>query len=244
MAELPIANAKVAQAPLGFLRDILELPADAALFYAFGGSLEHAGEVAQQPLQATVLCESHAAEWWRDYRQHAGDRLADPIRNAIRRGNAAVHWRDYEKRADMSTTERAMWRRVRDIGLRDGVTVPLRDPLTRRYGVLNVMHFGALSEFDDWLRAHQVTLGPAAYLAHLAISSAPPLPGEMGHLSGRERQCLSFVAQGFSSKHISRRLDLSPRTVELHVARAIRRLGAANRSHAVALALQRKMLEL
>jgi DNA-binding CsgD family transcriptional regulator len=243
MAELPIDNPRVAQAPLSVLRDILELPADAALFYAFGGSLEHAEAEAQQPLQAKVLCETHAMEWWRDYRRHASDRAVDPIRNAIRRGNEPVHWRNYEKRADMSATERAMWRRVRDIGLRDGITVPLRDPRTRRYGVLNVMHFGPLAEFDDWLRAHQATLGPAAYLAHLAISNALPLPGETGCLSERERQCLSFVAQGFSSKRISRQIDLSPRTVELHVARAVRRLGAVNRSHAVALALRRKMLE-
>jgi DNA-binding CsgD family transcriptional regulator len=86
-------------------------------------------------------------------------------------------------------------------------------------------------------------LGPAAYLAHLAISNGEPAAGQSGDLSERERQCLSFVAQGLSSKAISRQLELSPRTVELHVARAIARLGALNRSHAVALALRRKMLD-
>ena len=242
MSGLPIDNAKLAQAPLGYLRHILELPPDAELFYAFGGSLEHTDAEARKPLQAKVLCETHAAEWWRDYRRHAGDRVADPIRSAIRHGIEPVRWRNYEKRLDMSTTELALWRRARDIGVRDGLTVPLHDPLAKRYGVLSVLHFGRLTEFDDWIEGHWGMLGPAAYLAHLAISRAKPLSAEAGLLSNRERQCLALVADGFSSKHIGRQLQLSPRTVELHVARAIKRLGAVNRSHAVALALRQNML--
>jgi DNA-binding CsgD family transcriptional regulator len=144
----------------------------------------------------------------------------------------------------MSAAELAMWRRARGIGLRDGLTVPLHDPRTKRYGVLSVLHFGRPKEFDDWIGAHRSMLGSAAYLAHLAISGAQPLTCAAGPLSDRERQCLALVAEGLSSKHIGKRLHLSPRTVELHVARAMKRLDAVNRSHAVALALRQNMLQL
>jgi DNA-binding CsgD family transcriptional regulator len=244
MAAISVDHARLAQAPLGFLRHILALPSDAGLFYAFGGSLERADAEPCPPLQAKVLYETQASEWWRDYRRHAGDRNADPIRSAIRYRTEPVRWRDYERRSDMSAAEHAMWRRARDLGLRDGVTVPLHDPRTRRYGVLSVLHFGRSPEFDDWIGGHRRMLGPAAYLAHLAISSAaPPLRSEAEPLSERERQCLALVAGGLSSKHIGKRLRLSPRTVELHVARGMKRLGAVTRSHAVALALRQNMLE-
>jgi hypothetical protein len=86
MAAISIDNARLAQAPLGFLRHVLELSSEAGLFYAFGGSLERAGAEPCKPLRAKVLCETQAAEWWCDYRRHASDRSADPIRSAIRYG--------------------------------------------------------------------------------------------------------------------------------------------------------------
>lgn len=63
-----------------------------------------------------------------------------------------------------------------------------------------------------------------------------------GPLSPRERNCLAEVARGRSSKQISRQLDLSPHTVDEYVASAMRKLGAASRTEAVALALSRGWL--
>ena len=47
---------------------------------------------------------------------------------------------------------------------------------------------------------------------------------------------------GASDKEIARTLQLSPRTVEMHVARALAALGARNRSEAVSLAHHWKLL--
>lgn len=52
-------------------------------------------------------------------------------------------------------------------------------------------------------------------------------------LTARQLEVLQGVAQGLGDKEIARRLGLSPRTVEMHVAGAIRTLGARNRSEAV-----------
>lgn len=56
---------------------------------------------------------------------------------------------------------------------------------------------------------------------------APP------QLTQRQREVLALVAGGHSDKEIARALELSPRTVEMHVARALAALGARNRSEAV-----------
>jgi FixJ family two-component response regulator len=47
-------------------------------------------------------------------------------------------------------------------------------------------------------------------------------------MSPREAEVSGLVADGFSSPEIARKLRLSPRTVEMHRARAMRRLGVEN----------------
>lgn len=62
-------------------------------------------------------------------------------------------------------------------------------------------------------------------------------------LSPRERDCLADVARGRSSKQIARLLELSAYTVDEYVASAMRKLRAASRTEAVALALSRGLLQ-
>jgi DNA-binding CsgD family transcriptional regulator len=61
--------------------------------------------------------------------------------------------------------------------------------------------------------------------------------------SDRERECLAMVAAGLSSKQIARKLQLSPRTVEMYVGNVVKRLGAHNRTQAVAMALHSQLLD-
>lgn len=55
-------------------------------------------------------------------------------------------------------------------------------------------------------------------------------------LSGRESQVLDLLSKGFSSKEMARELDLSEGTVKVHRKRLYRKLGAHNRSTALAAA--------
>lgn len=56
-------------------------------------------------------------------------------------------------------------------------------------------------------------------------------------LTPREREVLTWVAQGKSAREIGKILHITKRTVDEHVQAAARKLGAANRTQAVALAL-------
>lgn len=53
-------------------------------------------------------------------------------------------------------------------------------------------------------------------------------------LSPRESQCLNAAAQGFVSAEIAEQIGLSARTVDHHIANAMRKLGARTRAAAVA----------
>ena len=57
--------------------------------------------------------------------------------------------------------------------------------------------------------------------------------GEMQALTPRERQVLLAFADGAPNKIVAARLDLSPRTVEMHRARIFKKLGVSNLSQAL-----------
>lgn len=62
-------------------------------------------------------------------------------------------------------------------------------------------------------------------------------------LSEREIDCLRLSAEGWTAGAIAVALGVSERTANFHIGNAIDKLGAANKAHAVALALRRGLME-
>ncbi|MDP4575858.1 LuxR C-terminal-related transcriptional regulator [Qipengyuania sp. G39] len=60
-------------------------------------------------------------------------------------------------------------------------------------------------------------------------------------LSPREREVLDWLAEGCSNKMIARELSISPRTVEIHRANMMTKLGAEHPSQAVRLKLEAQL---
>jgi DNA-binding NarL/FixJ family response regulator len=62
-------------------------------------------------------------------------------------------------------------------------------------------------------------------------------------LTARELEILAMVSQGLTMQQVGRRLGISPRTVETHVAKLYRKLGVRTRVQAVARAAQLGLIE-
>ncbi len=60
----------------------------------------------------------------------------------------------------------------------------------------------------------------------------------IGALSNREREVLDWLTEGCSNKVIARELEISPRTVEIHRANMMEKLGASHAAEAVRLRLE------
>ena len=67
-------------------------------------------------------------------------------------------------------------------------------------------------------------------------SDRPDFPGSES-LTPREREVLSQIAGGASNKEAGRRLNISPRTVEVHRARIMEKLKARNAADLVRIVL-------
>ena len=57
-------------------------------------------------------------------------------------------------------------------------------------------------------------------------------------LTGREREILRLVAEGMSNEEIGDRLRLSPRTVQTHIASALKKTDTRNRAQLAVLGLR------
>jgi DNA-binding CsgD family transcriptional regulator len=70
--------------------------------------------------------------------------------------------------------------------------------------------------------------------AHTIGSTLGPLDGRLDELTPREREVLSLIASGATNGQIAEQLVITEGTVKSHVKHILRKLGAANRSQAIA----------
>jgi two-component system, NarL family, response regulator len=75
------------------------------------------------------------------------------------------------------------------------------------------------------------------------VDPAVPPKGSRGKLTRRQRQILQLLADGESTTVAARELGLSEETVKTHIKTALARLGARNRTHAVAIALREFLID-
>jgi DNA-binding CsgD family transcriptional regulator len=89
----------------------------------------------------------------------------------------------------------------------------------------------ALSVFED-LGAGREADTAAALLRDLGVKAARTGPKNIGRLTKREQEVLSLLGEGLSNPEISRRLFVSRKTVEHHVAHVLSKLGLRGRAEA------------
>lgn len=74
----------------------------------------------------------------------------------------------------------------------------------------------------------------------LMIEEDPPAP----ELTARQKDVLSSIMRGLTNKDISTQLGICPDRVKDHINAIMQKLGAANRSEAVAIALRKQLLKI
>ena len=109
--------------------------------------------------------------------------------------------------------------------------------------VMEVLGSGAAGYLEWPLEPAQMQRNLAAIMASKWQSATATLgqaraKQRIGLLSPREKEVLSSVCEGHSSKEVARSLGISPRTVELHRANVLSKLGVRNVAAAVKLSVE------
>ena len=89
-------------------------------------------------------------------------------------------------------------------------------------------------------QAGRATLSPEAAQSLVENATLPPIPGL--DLTEREREVLALMVEGLSNTQIAGKLTVSPSTIKSHVSSILSKMGASNRTEAVALALSKHIL--
>ena len=130
---------------------------------------------------------------------------------------------------------RQLFGEARGFGLEAGVSVPLHGP-----GV----SWGLMSFASDSLRSEHFIemLAELHLMAHFVHESARRFarsrtPAQLPSLTKRERECLSWAAEGKTSWEIGQLLNISERTSIFHLQNATHKLGVSGRQAAIARAV-------
>jgi PAS domain S-box-containing protein len=203
---------------------------------------------------------SHAHE--QETGEHA---LAERARALLHHSAAAVVTIDNDQRfIDANATALRMLGRRRDdfIGSRiaDVTPIAIRPEIDPRWDefIRTGEHRGEWRLLRSDGRAFDVEYAATANVfpgGHLFIWMAtddgdriePLDDAELGAphpLTPREREVVTLIARGLTSEQIAEQLVVSGETVRTHARNALAALGARTRAHAVAIALQRGLIEL
>jgi two-component system, NarL family, response regulator len=113
-----------------------------------------------------------------------------------------------------------------------------------RYHANAALQAGAAAYIARTAEAELLQLAVDAALAQESfVDPAVAPPGSRGTLTRRQREILQLLANGESTTVAARELGLSEETVKTHTKNALGRLGARNRTHAVAIALRETLIE-
>ncbi|WP_188911416.1 helix-turn-helix transcriptional regulator [Salinarimonas ramus] len=192
-----------------------------------------------------VLVSDWPEGWVRRYFGR-GYLFTDPAIRRVREQSRPFLWSELTPLCVQDWAAQRVMDEAGDFGLRHGLTVPLTTLDGRLAGV---SFAGAQVEVAPETRGTLALLATYS-VAHSqklrnAQASAPVLDAEVEEvvrLSPRELEALQWAAEGRTEDEIGDLMTISTHGVEKHMRAARRKLGARNRTHAVAEAIRRGII--
>lgn len=191
----------------------------------------------QQKFEQVTLAIRVPAEWLQLY--HAENYAqVDPTMRHCTRTTQPFEWKDAPYDASREPRAAEMIQRATDFGLSEGIWVPIPS-LSGCLG--GVWMGGAKPDLSIQTKPllHLMALYAFDRIRRLRSPNLTPRPA----VTPREREVLAWAAQGKSAWEMGQILMIAERTVNEHLQTAFQKLGAVNRTHAVAIALRERLID-
>src|SRR5258708_11245469 len=195
--------------------------------FSFSG-VPHNGD----SLPGIVIAHRIPAELFKVYveRRYAD---IDPSMRHLKRTTEPFKWRDAPYNSELEPRAAELAALVTDFGLARGFFVPIPSPAGT---IGNVWMAGPKTELTTRTKPALHLIALYAFDRMHRLSG--PLPNRGHRLTAREREVLAWTAQGKSAWEIGEILGIGKRTVDEHAQSSFRKLGAANRTQAVVIAVR------
>ncbi len=185
-----------------------------------------------------IFVSSYPREWRARYIAN-GYMSVDPTVTHCATHLTPICWDQVRPEKENSTQVRKFMEEAREFGLNSGVSLPVHSA----QGEFAMLNF-ASGEDHARVKSSIMEATPYASLFSLHLHEAvrrvfrhQVLPLTRMHLTGREKQCLLWAAEGKTTWETSRILGVSERTVIFHLQNAADKLKVVRRQQAVARAI-------
>jgi LuxR family transcriptional regulator, activator of conjugal transfer of Ti plasmids len=184
-----------------------------------------------------MIATSYPESWRTRYEKRRYHQL-DPVVTVGARSREPFYWGSPEYLQRLPPSPRRLFDEARDFGIQTGFTVVVHGP--GECGLLSVASSEGGERLREAVDESQILLQVVSSKIHaLAVER---LSGETdtnaASLTEQERVCLSWTVRGKTAWEISQILSRSRPTVDFHLQKAMRKLGASNKVHAAFKALQ------
>jgi DNA-binding CsgD family transcriptional regulator len=190
-------------------------------------------------LLATV---TYAPEWGDRYVEADYVRI-DPVHEGAQRSFLPVDW----KSVPWDTKKRRQFlREAIECGIgNQGYTVPVRGP-NGQFALFTVNKSCSDEEWQRYLDDNRSDILVTAHYFHQKVLDIEKIFGNAPavQLSSRERDVLAMIATGKSRAQVAHDLKISENTLRVYVDSARHKLGALNLPHAIAVAVNRGLINI
>lgn len=192
-----------------------------------------------------AIVSSYPKAWIRRYAERDYQRL-DPVVRRVSRDKKIFSWSSSAPNRSVSQAERQFFDEAGTFGIKAGLTIPIRGGFGRTVAfTLAVDEKAMVIERPATELLEIVQLIAVYFHAHLSAERrrCPRVSDGQDILTQRERQCLTWTAQGKTMTDIAVLVGISARTVLFHLENARAKLGAASIAQCVGEALRRGLLQ-
>jgi LuxR family transcriptional regulator, quorum-sensing system regulator BjaR1 len=185
---------------------------------------------------AIIACE--LPRGWLDLYLHEDFAAADPAIRHCKHAVLSFAYRDAPYDPERESRAAEVVNRARDFGVCNGDLFPIAGPS----GPVGNMWIGGVDTALGKREASAVHM--LALAAFYRIQALVQPESATVTLTDREREVMTWVADGKTAWEIGEVLEISHRTVEWYIQQAVQKLGARNRIQAVVIAARDGLIEI
>jgi DNA-binding CsgD family transcriptional regulator len=174
---------------------------------------------------------------WMDYYLKNGYFHKDPIPKHAFSTSEAYTWEHVVKTRAISPKQKRLMCEAEDARLHSGAAVAIYGPNYEVAGVGLASTIGNINPSKDMLSVIRA-LSHQFHLAYSQFDEIAPQTAQLVYLTPREREILSYGAEGKSIPVVAAILSISDNTVNFHLKNIYKKLGVASRQTAIVKAIR------